>query len=135
MKDARKHFLDTLGTMPTSVEVMAEHAPGALDGYLALRTFAHREPPDGDLDAPTRELLFIVLDVVEGHIDAAKAHAEMGIKAGLSVGAISQALVIAMMVSGIHTWSQHGHEVVTHAARFAATRETPGDDDGGPGTP
>lgn len=119
MDRARKHFLDTLGAVPAAVEVMAEHAPGALDGYLTLREYAHREPPDGDLDAQTRELLFIVLDVVEGHIDAAKAHAETGIRAGLSVGAITQALVIAMMVSGIHTWSQHGHEVVAHAADFA----------------
>ena len=61
---------------------------------------------------------FVVLDVVEGHIEAAKAHAESGINAGLTVGAISQALVIAMMVSGINTWSQHGHEVVAHAAEF-----------------
>ena len=60
------------------------------------------------------------LDVVEGHIDAAKAHAESGIEAGLTVRAISQALVIAMMVSGINTWSQHGHEVVAHAAEFEA---------------
>jgi alkylhydroperoxidase/carboxymuconolactone decarboxylase family protein YurZ len=124
MDEAHKHFLDTLGTIPAAVEVLAEHAPGALDGYLTMRTYAHREPPDGDLDAPTRELLFIVLDVVEGHVDGAKAHAEMGIKAGLTVGTISQALVIAMMVSGIHTWSQHGHEVVAHAARFAAAGET-----------
>lgn len=120
---ARKHFLDTLGTIPAAVEVLAKHAPGALDGYLAMRRFAHREPPDGDLDTPTRELLFIVLDVVEGHVEAAKAHAEMGIKAGLTVGGISQALVIAMMVSGINTWSQHGHEVVAHAARYASADE------------
>ena len=119
MDEVRQHFLDTLGTVPAAVEVMARHAPGAMDGYLALRNYAHLEPPEGDLDAPTRELLFIVLDVVEGHIDAAKAHAESGIRAGLTVGAISQALVIAMMVSGINTWSQHGHEVVAHAAEFA----------------
>lgn len=120
MDDARQHFLDTLGNVPAAVEVMATHAPDALHGYLALRTYAHLEPPEGELDAPTRELLFIVLDVVEGHIEAAKAHAESGIQAGLTVGAISQALVIAMMVSGINTWSQHGHEVVAHAATFEA---------------
>lgn len=117
---AKSHFQNTLGQVPAAVEVMAQHAPPALDGYLALREYVHTEPPEGHLDAPTRELLFVVLDVVEGHVDAARSHAESAIDAGVSVGAIAQALVIAMMVSGINTWSQHGHEVVRHAAEYAA---------------
>jgi len=125
--EAREHFRATLGSVPASVDVMARHAPGALKGYLALREFAHGEPPDGHLDAATRELLFVVLDVVEGHVDAAKAHAERALDAGLSVEAIAQGLVIAMMVSGIHTWSQTGHAVVAHAAAIAGCRPAPGE--------
>lgn len=119
MTDAKKHFRDTLGEVPSAVAVLAEHAPAALDGYLALREYVYREPPEGHLDAQTRELLFVVLDVVEGHIDGAKTHAEAAIKAGLSVEALTQGLVIAMMVSGIHTWSMHGADVVAHATAFA----------------
>jgi alkylhydroperoxidase/carboxymuconolactone decarboxylase family protein YurZ len=116
---AREHFVATLGSVPASVDVLARYAPGALDGYLAFREYAHRTPPEGHLDAATRELLFVALDVAVGHVDAAKAHAAAAIEAGASVEAITQALVITMMVSGIHTWSQHGHDVVTHAVAMA----------------
>ena len=117
---ANAHFQTTLGTVPASVATLARHAPGALDGYLALREFAHLETPQGHLDPATRELLFISLDVAVGHVEGAKAHVEAGLKAGLTVEAITQALVITMMISGIHTWSEHGYQVVDYAARLAA---------------
>jgi alkylhydroperoxidase/carboxymuconolactone decarboxylase family protein YurZ len=112
------HFRATLGAVPRSIEVLAEHAPGALTGYLAMRETAY----DANLDAGTRELLFIALDVAAGHVDGAKAHVDAAIDAGVSVAAIAQALVITMMVAGIHTWSQWGHEVVAHAAERARSR-------------
>lgn len=117
---ARRHFAATLGQVPSAVQTMGRHAPAALEGYLALREYAHGEPPDGHLDARTRELLFVALDVAAGHVDAAKAHAISALKAGASVEAIAQACVITMMVSGVHTWSQHGYAVVEHVARQAA---------------
>lgn len=127
MSNADKHFQETLGAVPAAVSVLAQHAPGALDGYLSLREYVYREPPDGHLDASSRELLFVVLDVVEGHFDGAKAHAEAAIKAGLSVEALTQGLVIAMMVSGIHTWSMFGADVVSHAAAFAERENSEGE--------
>lgn len=117
---ARHHFAATLGQVPAAVQTMARHAPAALEGYLALREYAHGEPPAGHLDAKTRELLFVALDVAAGHVEAAKAHAVSALKAGASVEAIAQACVLTMMVSGIHTWSQHGYAVVEHAARMQA---------------
>ncbi len=124
---ARRHFAHTLGQLPAAVQTMAQHAPAALDGYLALREYAHGEPPVGHLDAKTRELLFVALDVAAGHIDAAKAHAVSAVKAGATVEAVAQACVITMMVSGIHTWSQYGYAVVEHVAKLAArsTRTAP----------
>lgn len=122
----RAHFAKTLGQVPAAVETLARYAPDALQGYLAFRQHVHEEPPKGHLDAATRELLFVALDVVEGHVEAAKAHAEQALKAGASVEAIAQALVIAMMISGIHTWSMWGHEVVEHAAKHAAKKPAPG---------
>lgn len=118
---ARQHFGATLGQLPAAVQTMARHAPAALEGYLALREYAHVEPPAGHLDPKTRELLFVALDVAAGHVEAAKAHAVSALKAGASVEAIAQACVITMMVSGIHTWSQHGYAVVEHAARLSGS--------------
>ena len=117
---AQAHFHDTTGRLPESVRVLSEHAPHVVDGYLVLREYVHAVPPEGHLDVKTRELLFTVLDVVEGHVAGATAHVEAGLRAGLTVGELTQALTIAMMVSGIHTWSMWGHQVVDHAAGLAA---------------
>lgn len=120
---AERHFVETLGGLPDAVRVMLEHAPAAAAGYLDLRAYVHRGPEEGGLDPVARELLFVALDVVEDHGEAAKAHAEQALKAGATVAQIAQALVIAMMVSGISTWSKTGHAVVAHAARVAARGE------------
>ena len=113
-------FERTIGTMPASVEAMRRHAPAAFAAYLAARENVYRDPPDGHLDRATTELIFIVLDVLAGHEDGAKAHVEAGLKAGLSVGKITEALMIAVLINGHVHWSMTGYKVVEHAAALAA---------------
>jgi len=116
--DALEHFKATLGQVPDSVATLLAHAPDAMAGYLALREYAHREPPLG-LDAVTRELLFVSLDVAVDHGEAAKAHVEAALKAGATLEQVAQALVITMMIAGIATWSKTGWQVMRHAAEAA----------------
>lgn len=111
------HFQETLGHVPASVQALIDHAPGALAGYVALREFAY----GGALDRRTIELLFAVLDVVEGHTEAAKAHAAEAMKAGLTVPQLAEALAVAMLVSGISTFAASGQHVLRRAAEFEAT--------------
>jgi alkylhydroperoxidase/carboxymuconolactone decarboxylase family protein YurZ len=115
---AAAHFSDTLGEVPASVQALIDLAPGALPGYLALREFAY----GGALDRRTVELLFTVLDVVEGHTEAAKAHAEEAVKGGLTVPQLAEALTVVMMVSGISAFATSGHHVLRHAAAVAGER-------------
>ena len=110
--EAAQHFRETLGRVPDSVQALIDLAPGALPGYVALREFAY----GGALDRRTVELLFAVLDVAEGHTEAAKAHAEEAVKAGLTVPQLAEALTVAMMVCGISSFATSGHHVLRHAA-------------------
>ena len=113
---AAAHFRETLGQVPASVQALIDLAPGALPGYLAFREFAY----GGELDRRTVELLFTILDVVEGHTEAAKAHAEQAVKAGLTVAQLAEALTVAMMVCGVSTFATSGHHVLRHAAAVKA---------------
>lgn len=115
---AAAHFRETLGRVPESIQALIDHAPGALTGYLAFREFAY----GGALDRRTLELLFVILDVVEGHTEAAKSHAEEAVKAGLTVPQLAEALTVAMMVCGISTFAISGQQVLRHAAEAAARR-------------
>ena len=114
-----QHFEQTIGAMPASVDAMRRHAPAAYAAYLAAREAIYRDPPEGHLDRATTELIFIVLDVIAGHEDGAKAHVEAGLKAGLTVGKITEALMIAVLINGHVHWSVTGYKVVEHAADIA----------------
>ncbi|MBL8386204.1 MAG: carboxymuconolactone decarboxylase family protein [Burkholderiales bacterium] len=115
-----EHFDATIGAMPASVAAMRRHAPAAYAAYLAARQNIYRDPPHGHLDRATTELLFIVLDVLAGHEDGAKAHVEAGLAAGLTVEKITEALMIAVLINGHVHWSMTGYKVVEHAAAVAA---------------
>ena len=118
--EGEAHFERTLGAIPASVDAMRRHAPAAYAAYLAAREAIYRDPPDGHLDRATTELLFIVLDVLAGHEEGAKAHVEAGLKAGLTVGKITEALMVAVLINGHVHWSVTGYKVVEHAAALAA---------------
>ena len=114
------HFDQTTGAMPASVAAMRRHAPAAYAAYLAARESIYRDPPAGHLDRAITELIFIVLDVVAGHEEGAKAHVEAGLKAGLTIEKITEALMIAVLINGHVHWSMTGYKVVEHAAAVAA---------------
>lgn len=114
------HFQTTIGTMPDSVALLRRHAPEAFAAYLMAREAAYREPPAGHLPLASKELVFIVLDVVAGHVEGALAHAEAGLRAGLTPGQIMEALSIAILVNGHHCWAGAGAAVMRHVERLTA---------------
>lgn len=112
--DATAHFEATIGATPDSVALLRRHAPELFEHYAAQRAVVYRPPPDGHLDLAVKELVFIVLDVVAGHIDGARAHAHAhaGLAAGLTPGQIMEALSIAILVHGHHVWAGAGAAVM-----------------------
>lgn len=112
MTEAEAHFGATLGVVPDSVALLQRHAPDAFAAYLAAREAAYRLPPAGHLDLATKELVFIVLDVAAGHVEGAVAHAEAGLRAGLTPGRIMEALSIAILVHGHQCWARAGAAVM-----------------------
>jgi len=118
MAEADAHFQSTIGAVPDSVALLARHAPEAFAAYLAAREAAYRLPPDGHLPLASKELVFIVLDVVAGHVEGAIAHAEAGLRAGLTGGQIMEALSIAILVHGHQSWARAGAAVMRHVERL-----------------
>lgn len=116
----RQHYTESIGAVPPAIEAMLSYAPDAMAGFASVREYATRAAPDGALNAKTIELLFCVIDVVEGHEEGALAHAEEAVRAGLSVAELSQGLVIAALISGFHTWSVTGHKALQRASEVAA---------------
>lgn len=122
MDEAERHFQETSGAVPESVAVLRRHAPELFKSYAETRARLYKPPPEGQLDLAAKELVFIVLDVVAGHVDGARAHAGAGIAAGLTPGQIMEALEICILVHGHHTWAKAGMAVMRHVEQLAQAR-------------
>jgi AhpD family alkylhydroperoxidase len=121
MTEAESHFGATIGSVPDSVALLRRHAPDAFAAYLAAREAAYRLPDaGGHLDLASKELVFIVLDVAAGHVEGAVAHAEAGLRAGLTPGQIMEALSIAILIHGHQCWARAGAAVMKRVEDLAA---------------
>ncbi|MGG5819400.1 carboxymuconolactone decarboxylase family protein [Falsiroseomonas sp. HW251] len=121
MTQAEAHFGATIGTLPDSVALLRRHAPEAFAAYLSAREAAYRLPgAGGHLDLAAKELVFIVLDVAAGHAEGAVAHAEAGLRAGLTPAQIMEALSIAILVHGHQCWARAGAAVMQRVDELAA---------------
>ncbi len=119
MSSAEEHFGGTIGGVPESVALLRRHAPETFAAYLAQREAVYRPPPAGHLDLAAKELVFIVLDVVAGHVEGAVAHAEAGLRAGLTPGQIMEALSIAILIHGHQCWARAGAAVMRRVEALA----------------
>lgn len=114
------NFEATSGRVPEAFQVLLDHAPGAFAGYGLLREAAMRAPEAGGaLDLKTKELIFVLLDVLVGAADGAKAHATNALRHGLTLEELAEGLVQVILVGGITTWNLAGRQVMEHAAAQA----------------
>jgi len=124
----QKHFMETLGNIPEPIRAMIDYAPDMFVGYLTMREAIYREPPAGALDLKTKELIYVILDVVTGNLDGAKNHYRAAHKAGCTVAELAEACMQVMAVCGITTWGQTGWKLCDFAAELekAPAKKKPG---------
>jgi alkylhydroperoxidase/carboxymuconolactone decarboxylase family protein YurZ len=117
--EVKAHFMETLGNIPEPIRAMADYAPEALLGYTRTRHYIMRAPEDGAaLDIRTKELIYVLLDVVTGNLDGAKNHLGAAMKAGLTTAQLAEACMQVMAVCGITTWGQTGWKLCDYAAQI-----------------
>jgi alkylhydroperoxidase/carboxymuconolactone decarboxylase family protein YurZ len=123
----RQHFIQTTGRFPESFQVLSRVAPEAFDGYARIREWAMRDPSDGGhLPAKYKHLLFIVMDALHNNSHGALLHTEAAIKEGLTLGELTEAMVIMFMLSGINVWGTQGRQVIQHAEKLLGAASDPG---------
>lgn len=125
VEKGRAHFMETLGNIPEPIDVMMKQAPGLFAGYLTMREWILRENagPEEGLDLKTRELIYVLLDIVTGNEDGAKNHLNAAMKAGLTVPELMDGCMQVMHVCGVTAWGKTGHKVVSHAIELQQAAE------------
>jgi alkylhydroperoxidase/carboxymuconolactone decarboxylase family protein YurZ len=116
----------THGHLPEGFRVLAAHAPEAFLGYMGLREFVFRAPPAGHLAIWAKELIFVLLDIQVGNVRGARNHLRNAMRAGLTVGQLTEGLVQLIMVGGITAWNMGGREILEFALEIARETEQPG---------
>lgn len=112
-------YMSTLGNIPDAIRAMADYAPEALLGYSRTRRYIMKSPAQGGaLDLRTKELIYVLLDVVEGNLDGAKNHVRAAVREGLTLDQLAEGCMQVMAVCGIETWGQTGWKLCDYVAQL-----------------
>ena len=100
-KAALEYFEGYFGFVPSYIELMAEEAPRALEGYVLMREWSLSE---NMLDAKHVELLLCTINAAEFSSRFVNVHANGARNAGASEAEIVESVVCAIPVSGVASW-------------------------------
>ncbi len=95
------YFEDYFGFVPGYVELMADDASRALEGYVLMREWSLAE---NVLDAGHAELLLCTINAAEFSARFVNVHANGARRAGCSEAQITESVVCAIPVAGIAAW-------------------------------
>jgi alkylhydroperoxidase/carboxymuconolactone decarboxylase family protein YurZ len=98
---ALDYFESYFGFVPDYVELMADDAPRALEGYVLMRQWSLAE---NTLDAKHVELLLCTVNAAEFSSRFVNVHANGARNAGASEAEIVESVVCAIPVSGVASW-------------------------------
>lgn len=95
------YFEDYFGFVPDYVELMADEASRALEGYVLMREWSLAE---NVLPAGHAELLLCTINAAEFSARFVNVHANGARRAGCSEAQITEAVVCAIPVAGVAAW-------------------------------
>ena len=98
---ALDYFEGYFGHVPVYIELMADEAPRALEGYVLMREWSLAE---NMLDAKHVELLLCTINAAEFSSRFVNVHANGARNAGATEAEIVESVVCAIPVSGVAAW-------------------------------
>ncbi|MGB3412404.1 MAG: hypothetical protein WBA45_14545 [Microthrixaceae bacterium] len=99
--DAFAYFTDYFSFVPPYIELMADHAPRALEGYVLMRQYALAE---NLLEPKFVEMLLCTVNAAEFSSRFVNVHAGGARRAGASESEIVESVVCAIPVAGVASW-------------------------------
>ncbi|MDE0195332.1 MAG: carboxymuconolactone decarboxylase family protein [bacterium] len=120
MTDVDEHYAKQLGGVPKPISGLRAHAPEFFAGMaIARASVMDSDSPEG-LDRAMKELLIIILDIVYDNPEGALVHLEAGLREGLTLEALREALLLTVYVGGIATWARYGQMIYESALEMTA---------------
>ena len=98
------------GRVSESVSNLHEMNPAAEESYRTLRSWIYQERPDG-LSRAEKELVMIVMNISLGRKDGAIRHLNNGLKHGLTITQVREAMSLLFHFQGVSGWLETGQAV------------------------
>jgi alkylhydroperoxidase/carboxymuconolactone decarboxylase family protein YurZ len=117
-----QHYLrrDGHGELSPQWQKLAEVAPAILDGYIRMRENFVKPDPLGAVPKRLMELAIIAADIVQAHPWGAVRHTQRFVQDGGTVPELIEAVALAMIEDGVHSYKTCGQEVIEAAEHIAA---------------
>ena len=119
-------FEQTMGHFPDRFALLHRYAPGTFAGYGLIRSALMQDPPGGQLDMLTKELVFTGLSTLYGDRYGAESHAISALKLGATLPQLGEVMTQVVMVGGITAWNLVGYDVMLACEAHAEGRPLPG---------
>jgi alkylhydroperoxidase/carboxymuconolactone decarboxylase family protein YurZ len=112
VKAGVEHFEMTMGHLPIQMKTMSERMPQVFAGYMDIRTWVMRDPPEGAMPRKYKHLIFTLLDCIYGNDKGAENHARAALRRGLSIDELLEGMVQVLIVGGVGVYGQTGYKVL-----------------------
>jgi alkylhydroperoxidase/carboxymuconolactone decarboxylase family protein YurZ len=106
------------GRVSDTARELHEMNPVAEASYRTLRSWIYEERPDG-LPRAYKELVMVVMNASNGRKDGAIRHLSNGLKHGLTVTQVREALSLCFLFLGV-SWFLETGQAIWHACNEAA---------------
>lgn len=119
VKEGVRHFEMTMGHLPIQMKTLSESMPEVFAGYMDIRRWVMRDPPEGAMPRKYKHLIFTLLDCVYGNGPGAENHARAGLRCGLSVDELLEGMGQLLIVGGVGVYGRTGYEVLDNVLASA----------------
>lgn len=123
------HFKETMGELPVQMKVLSERMPPVFAGYMDIRQWVMRDPPEGAMPRKYKHLIFTLLDCVYGNNAGAENHARAALRRGLTIEELLEGMVQILIVGGVGVYGRTGYAVLGNvlesAEAMAAMKKSP----------
>ncbi|HYF18456.1 MAG TPA: hypothetical protein VEA40_11365 [Ramlibacter sp.] len=106
------HFEATMGHLPIQMKTMSERMPEMFAGYMDIRQWVMRDPPDGAMPRKYKHLIFTLLDLVYTNAAGAENHARAALRNGLTIDELLEGVGQVLIVGGVGVYGTTGYKVL-----------------------
>lgn len=106
------HFEETMGHLPVQMKTMSKRMPEMFAGYMDIRQWVMRDPPEGSMPRKYKHLIFTLLDMVYDNGPGAENHARAALRQGLKIEELLEGMGQILIVGGVGVYGRTGYKVL-----------------------